>query len=183
MALDHNSDIFQIHTNLPISEETLLSSADNNAQTLENAATEGLKSFASPLAASALTARMLERIMRHLRQAEYDLADPEGESFWLRHQKLDNEMTRFLLTMPDHLRPATTQHPLAFFVNMCLHEFTISLFTAASIAAQKSALKTEMLSSLRLRARRAAEETINTMKAQSFMGIRKVTLNPAVSPI
>lgn len=130
-----------------------------------------MKSSASPLTASVITARLLEKLMQHLRKAENDVTESD---FWVRHQQLDNEISRVLLMMPDHLRPDTTQHSLAFFVNMCLHEFTVSLFTAALTAASKLPDKADLMLSLQLRARRAAEEIVNIMKLQSYMNIRKV---------
>lgn len=101
--------------------------------------------------------------------------DLQEQHFWLQHQQLDNTISRILMTLPDHLRATSTRDPLAFFVSMCLHGFTITLFQAAAPLAQKSPLKSERGATSSSRARRAAEQILEIMRAQAYMDIRKVS--------
>ncbi|KAJ9652265.1 hypothetical protein H2198_008475 [Neophaeococcomyces mojaviensis] len=165
----------EISTLLPTLDNTFLHHASERARTLEEAASNGLNPTESSLTAAVLAGRLLDQVTQHLRQVKIEAADPGHKHYWLRHQQLDNTITKFLLHLPDHIRSENTRDPLAFFVNMCIHEFTISLFQAATSFAQRGSPKSNILALLRSRAHRAADEIVSIMRTQSFMSLRRMS--------
>jgi len=160
---------------MPASENAFREGYQEISQSLQEATSNGLGQSAAPMAAAVISGWMLEKCTIHLRQAQDIMDDLQEQHFWLQHQQLDNIVSKALMSLPEHLRAASTQNPLTIFVNMCLHEFTISLFQTASLIAQKSHSKFETAARLRSRARRAAEEIIDIMHSAAYMNIRKVS--------
>ena len=145
------------------------------SQSLQEATSHGLEQFASPLTAAVISGWVLEKCTSHLRQASEIAEDSQERQFWLRHQQLDSMIAKILMSLPDHLRASSTREPLAFFVNMCFHEFTISIFQAAILVAQKSPSRFDTVARLRSRARRAAEQIVDIMRLGAYMDIRLVS--------
>ncbi|KAK5326069.1 hypothetical protein LTR70_002334 [Exophiala xenobiotica] len=164
----------EITTLMPSSEYAFREGHPETAQSLQCATSNGLEQSASSMGAAVVSGWILEQCSVHLRQAS-DVKDHSRErQFWLRHQQLDNIISRILMNLPDHLRAAKTREPLAVFVNMCLHQFTISLFQAAIKLAQKSPSRYETVARLRLRVHRAAENIIDIMRAEAGTDVKKM---------
>jgi len=160
---------------MPSSEYAFREGHPETAQSLQCATSNGLEQSASPMGAAVVSGWILEQCSVHLRQASDVKDDSRERQFWLRHQQLDNIISRILMNLPDHLRAAKTREPLAVFVNMCLHQFTISLFQAAIKLAQKSPSRYETVARLRLRVHRAAENIIDIMRAEAGTDVKKVS--------
>lgn len=160
---------------MPTSEQAFRRGEQDEPQSLQDAVSRRLVRSAAPLSAAVLSAWVLEKCTLHLRQAQHVKNDVQQQQFWLQHQQLDNMISRTLMSLPEQLRAATTREPLALFVSMCLHEFTISLFQAAILLAHKSPSKLDSVAGLRSRARRAAEEIIDIVRSKASMDIRRMS--------
>jgi len=167
----HQLTRLKITTLMPASECAFRDGQPEIAQSLQCATSNGLEQSAAPMVAAVVSAWILEKCTIHLREAS-DIKDER--QFWLEHQRLDNAISKILMDLPDHLRAASTRDPFAFFVNMCLHQFTISLLQGAIQLAQKSPSRYDTVARLRVRARRAAEEIVNIMRAEAYMDVRRV---------
>lgn len=160
---------------MPASEYAFREGQPETAQSLHSATSNALGQSASPMELAVVSGWILDKCTVHLRQAPDVKDDSRERQFWLRHQQLDNIISRILMTLPDHLRAGATREPLAVFVNMCLHQFIISLFQAAVKLAQKSPSRYDTVARLRLRVHRGAEEIINIMRAEAYMDVKRVS--------
>lgn len=159
---------------MPISDQAFWEGLDEERQTLQLVTETGLAPNCSVLAAAVLSNHVLEATTEHLRKSK-STNEACDKDFWLRHQQVDNLISRALLRTPDHLRSDETKEPLAVHMNMCLQTFSISLYQAAEKAALASPdSNTDLANRLRARCRRCAVEIVDIMKAARCMSIRKV---------
>lgn len=143
---------------------------------MENAILTGLDDTASPLKAAVLVSRILEQCARHLRAVPSASDTAAVQDYWLRHQQLDNNISKFLLNMPDHLRADKTKDSLAIWVAMCLHLYIINISQAAISLIKESGDAADTPRFLN-RARRSAQEIAETVRTIASLGIRKVCVS------
>lgn len=121
-------------------------------------------------ASAIVVCRTFKAIMMHCHRtkARDGPDDLTNGKFWLRHRKLDNELTTLFMFLPDKLRlPDNAREPSALHINLNLHAAVICLHHAAIEQAEAHSLGDSVKSASLTRLQSTADEIANLIRMTS----------------
>lgn len=134
--------------------------------------------------ASAIVAlRTFKAVMLHCQRANVRARPDDfmNGTFWLRHRKLDNELTALFMFLPEKLRlPENLRDPSALQINFNLHSAVICLHHAAIEQAEAHGHNDVVKQSSIARLRATADEVANTIRLSSHNSAIFVRFLPRV---
>ena len=134
-----------------------------------------LFSNTAPLIISAYSACFNSECVHLLAQVSNIKLDEDEHKYWEKHDDLDGRLQKAIREIPKYLLPEHHADPSIVFAFMCFHEFIISIFMAATKIAVTSSTRSDMVGICRNRARSAAEEIVNLMRAQLNTDVRRMS--------
>ncbi|GAM88475.1 hypothetical protein ANO11243_065080 [Dothideomycetidae sp. 11243] len=165
-----------VHTNLPVDEESFRMSRETPSISLDKALEPSGAANISGIAGVSIMSAMFGRNLVHLhRGTPEDNETNLNGKFWLRHRSLDNTLLNIALSLPDHLRmPAGINDQNTIFTNLCIHTSTICLHQAAIFKADANRLPAHVAAESKIRCITAAAEIASVMRMISHMDLSNV---------
>lgn len=171
----------QIATNLPSSEKAYQMGQPEATSSLYLVRSNCCASKISTFGAVILIADLIGRIRDHLHlEPLQDQSESHRtEAFWIRHNKLDNDISSLLLSLPAHLKLSARIRDqvtvaTAVSINMNIHALTISLHRAMILNLEQSIPDFSSISRSQDRCEMAAEEIVNLLELASHVDLAKV---------
>lgn len=171
----------QIATNLPSSEKAYSTGQPETTSSLYLVRANCCTSKVSTFGAIILIADLIGRIREHLHfEPLQDQSEShKNEAFWIRHNKLDNDISSLLLSLPAYLKLSAgirdqAAVATAVSINMNIHALTISLHRAMILNLEQSIPDFSLISRSQDRCEMAAEEIVNLLKLVSHVDLAKV---------
>ncbi|KAH8125900.1 hypothetical protein ACSS6W_008822 [Trichoderma asperelloides] len=156
-----------IMTRLPASEEAFASGQEEDCPFLDDV----MKGAPySGFSGSLVLNKILKAIMAHvhlIRPSDRP-EDPTHGEFWMRHRRLDNQLSTLFMFMPERFRlPENLRDPLATYINLNFHASVICLHHVALEVIGKHGLGDPLRRDSRYLLKNAADEIASIVKMTS----------------
>lgn len=154
-------------TRLPASEEAFASGQEEDCPFLDDV----MKGAPySGFSGSLVLNKILKAIMAHvhlIRPSDRP-EDPTHGEFWMRHRRLDNQLSTLFMFMPERFRlPENLRDPLATYINLNFHASVICLHHVALEVIGKHGLGDPLRRDSRYLLKNAADEIASIVKMTS----------------